>query len=575
MLETEIMHDIQKNYLVVHGEKEPDYMLKMLEGNRIQGFLNLEVRVLDNKQEYYYDVTGKETLLQWTKREKLDATEIRNMVADILTGIGKTTEYLLVPEHFVLEPEYIYVDKETKNVSLCYTCKYEKNLNHQLTELFAFFMNVVDYEDLEAVDLVYGLYDVSREEHCTLTSLWNVFSVPKVKKVVIEEGQEFTFVNDDIVGNNTKTTITYKNLYQDVKPGATILVDDGAIEFEVVEINGKDIKCKALNTAKLGSRKTMNVPGLKLNLPALAQKDIDDITNGIKAGFDFIAASFVRRASDVQEIRKLLNDNGGEHVKIIAKIESQEGIDNFEEILALADGIMVARGDMGVEIPMEQVPVVQKHFIKRCNEVGKPVVTATQMLETMTSNPRPTRAEVSDVANAVYDRTSCIMLSGECAMGKYPVQCVETMVKISRTIENSVNYWKRFDKKLSQLDANDLEANIAYTTCVTAKNVNAEAIVAYTHTGNSVRRIAGMGPACPIFAITDNEVTYHQLSAAWDVMPILVENKGTIEGTIEEGLKVLESENILEKGDTVVLAGGAKILPDVAENKIIGGVVRI
>ena len=187
MLETEIMHDIQKNYLVVHGEKEPDYMLKMLEGNRIQGFLNLEVRVLDNKQEYYYDVTGKETLLQWTKRKKLDATEIRKMVADILTGIGKTTEYLLVPEHFVLEPEYIYVDKETKNVSLCYTCKYEKNLNHQLTELFAFFMNVVDYEDLEAVDLVYGLYDVSREEHCTLTSLWNVFSVPKVKKVVIEE----------------------------------------------------------------------------------------------------------------------------------------------------------------------------------------------------------------------------------------------------------------------------------------------------------------------------------------------------------------------------------------------------
>ena len=219
------------------------------------------------------------------------------------------------------------------------------------------------------------------------------------EKVTIEEGQEFTFVHDDIIGNNTKTTVSYKDLYKDVKPGATLLVDDGAIEFQVVEINGQDIKCKALNTGRLGSRKTMNVPGLKLNLPALAQKDIDDITNGIKAGFDFIAASFVRRASDVQEIRKLLDDNGGKHVKIISKIESQEGIDNFEEILALTDGIMVARGDMGVEIPMEQVPVVQKHFIKRCNEVGKPVVTATQMLESMTSNPRPTRAEVSDVAN--------------------------------------------------------------------------------------------------------------------------------------------------------------------------------
>lgn len=395
------------------------------------------------------------------------------------------------------------------------------------------------------------------------------------EKVVIEEGQEFTFVNEDIIGNNTKTTVSYKDLYKDVKPGATLLVDDGAIEFEILEINGKDIKCKALNTGRLGSRKTMNVPGLKLNLPALAQKDIDDITNGIKAGFDYIAASFVRRASDVQEIRALLDNNGGKHVKIISKIESQEGIDNFEEILELTDAIMVARGDMGVEIPMEQVPVVQKHFIKRCNEVGKPVVTATQMLETMISNPRPTRAEVSDVANAVYDRTSCIMLSGECAMGKYPVQCVETMVKIANSIQNSVNYWKRFDKKGFALDSKDLEANIAYTTCVTAKNVNADAIVAYTHTGNSVRKIAGMGPACPILAITDDVVTFEQLSIAWNVTPILVENESTIESTIEKGLETLKSQEILEKGDTVVLAGGAKILPNAAENKVIGGIVRI
>lgn len=395
------------------------------------------------------------------------------------------------------------------------------------------------------------------------------------EKVIIEEGQEFTFVNEDILGNNTKTSVSYKDLYKDVKPGATLLVDDGAIEFEVLEINGKDIKCKALNTAKLGSRKTMNVPGLKLNLPALAQKDIDDITNGIKAGFDFIAASFVRRASDVQEIRDLLDNNGGEHVQIISKIESQEGIDNFEEILALTDGIMVARGDMGVEIPMEQVPVVQKHFIKRCNEVGKTVVTATQMLESMTSNPRPTRAEVSDVANAVYDRTSCIMLSGECAMGKYPVQCVETMVKISEAIESSVNYWKRFSKKNFVLNPKDIESNIAYTTCVAAKNVNADAIVAYTNTGDSVRKIAGMGPTCPIFAITDKESTYYQLAVAWNVTPILVKDQETIEETIEKGLEKLQSEDILEKGDTVVLAGGAKILPNAEKNKAIGGIVRI
>ena len=396
------------------------------------------------------------------------------------------------------------------------------------------------------------------------------------EKVTIEERQEFTFIHDDIVGNNTKTTITYKDLYKDVKPGAKILVDDGAIEFEVVSVEGKDIKCKALNTARLGSRKTMNVPGLKLNLPALAPKDIEDITNGVKAGFDFIAASFVRRASDVEAIRELLNKNGGEHVKIISKIESQEGIDNFEEILELSDGIMVARGDMGVEIPMEQVPIVQKHFIKRCNQVGKPVVTATQMLESMTSSPRPTRAEVSDVANAVYDVTSCIMLSGECAMGKYPVECVKTMVKISKAIEGTVNYWKRFSKKdFKKIDSEDLERNIAYTTCVTAEQVKADAIVAYTHKGDSVRYIAGMGPGCPIFAITDNESTFYQLSVAWNVTPILVKDGKTIEDTIQKGIAELEKTSMLEKGDKIVLAGGSKILPEAAENKVIGGVARV
>ena len=212
------------------------------------------------------------------------------------------------------------------------------------------------------------------------------------EKVTITEGQEFTFVHDDIIGNNTKTTVSYKNLYKDVKPGSTILVDDGAIEFKVKEIIGQDIVCIAQNTGRLGSRKTMNIPDAIVELPALGEKDIDDITKGVKAGFDYIFASFVRRADDVKQIRKLLDDNGGQEVGIISKIESQEGIDNLEEILELSDGIMVARGDMGVEIPMEQVPIVQKHIIKRCNEVGKPVITATQMLESMTSNPRPTRA---------------------------------------------------------------------------------------------------------------------------------------------------------------------------------------
>ena len=319
----------------------------------------------------------------------------------------------------------------------------------------------------------------------------------------------------------------------------------------------------------------MNVPGVKLELPALTQKDIDDITEGIKRGFDYIAASFVRKAADVKAIRDLLDANGGEKVKIISKIENQEGIDNFEEILAISDGIMVARGDMGVEIPMEQVPIVQKHFIKRCNAVGKPVITATQMLESMTTNPRATRAEVSDVANAVYDITGAIMLSGECAMGKYPVECVETMDKIALSIEGAIKYWKRFNRKEIKHDKEDLEGTIAYTTCVTAEHVQADAIVAYTHKGDSIRKLAGLGAGCPIFAITDDEKTYYQLGASFNVHPVLYTEGKTIEDTISHGIEILKNDGILEKGDTVVLAGGAKILPDDTENKVIGGFVRL
>ena len=395
------------------------------------------------------------------------------------------------------------------------------------------------------------------------------------EKVTIEEGQEFTFVHDDIIGNNTKTTISFKDLYKDVKPGSTILVDDGAIEFEVKEIKGQDIVCVAKNTGRLGSRKTMNIPGVFINLPALGAKDIDDITKGVIAGFDYIFASFVRRADDVKQIRKLLDDNGGQQIGIISKIESQEGIENLEDIIALSDGIMVARGDMGVEIPMEQVPIVQKHIIKRCNEVGKPVITATQMLESMQSSPRPTRAEVSDVANAVYDLTGCIMLSGECAMGKYPVECVEDMVKISKAIEGDTNYWKRFQTKGFVGAEDNLKANIAYTSCVTAKDVNANAIVAYTHTGETANILSGYRPACPIIAITDNVKTYHKLSLDQNVVPVFIEAEETIDATIGKGITKLENDGILEKGDKIVIAGGNKILPLQKESQVIGGIMNI
>ena len=395
------------------------------------------------------------------------------------------------------------------------------------------------------------------------------------EKVTITEGQEFTFVHDDIIGNNTKATLSYKELYKDVKPGSTILVDDGAIEFRVKEVIGQDILCVAQNTGRLGSRKTMNIPDAIVELPALGEKDIKDITNGVKAGFDYIFASFVRRADDVRQIRKLLDDNGGQHIGIISKIESQEGIDKFEEILAESDGIMVARGDMGVEIPFYQVPIVQKHIIKRCNEVGKPVITATQMLESMTSNPRPTRAEVSDVANAVYDLTGCIMLSGECAMGKYPVECVTDMDKISRAIEGDLHYWKRFDARGNTFDKDDLKGNIAYTSCVTAKEVNADAIVAYTHSGETAYLLSGCRPACPIIAITDDEKTYHKLALAQNVLPGYGEVGANIDETIGKGIAMLEKEGTLEKGDKVVIAGGDKILANEKESQVLGGIMRI
>ena len=395
------------------------------------------------------------------------------------------------------------------------------------------------------------------------------------EKAKIEEGQKFTFLHDDVIGNNTKTSISYKGLAEDVRPGASILVDDGAIEFRVDEVVGKDVVCTAVNSGMLGSRKTVNVRGLKLNLPALSEKDIADLTNGVKAGFDYIFASFVRRADDLRQIRKLLDDNGGQEVKIISKIESQEGIDNFEEILELSDGIMVARGDMSVEVPFEKVPVVQKRFIKRCNEVGKPVITATQMLESMMVNPRPSRADVSDIANATYDRTTAVMLSGESAMGKHPDLCVATMDKITKSVESDLNYWKRFSNKSLDMDREDIKKHVAYIATATAKNLNADAIVAYTHLGNSARRLAGMGPACPILAITDNEKTFYQLGLVWNVTPILVTGKTSIDETIEAGIEELKKQEYLEKGDIVVISGGSKILNNSSENQIIDGVLKI
>ena len=394
----------------------------------------------------------------------------------------------------------------------------------------------------------------------------------------LKAGDTFTLLNEDIPGDNTKVSVTYKNLAEEVEIGTRILINDGTIEVKVKEFKGKDVVCEVINGGKLSNRKSINIPNSKINLPSLTEKDISDIKFGVEKGFDYIAASFVRKAEDVINIKKVLAENGGSHIKVIAKIENREGINNFDKILEVADGIMVARGDLGVEIPMEEVPIRQKEFIRKCCEAGKPVITATQMLESMVNNPRPTRAEVSDVANAIYDQTSAIMLSAESAAGKYPIECVKTMDKIARSIEGSIKYWKRFKNRDYELAAKDAEYTLNYSTCMTAMSMDAKAIFAYTHTGRTAKNLAGFLPKCPIYAITDNKTIFKQLSLIFGVRPIYVETKENIEDMIDEGVKIAEQVGALKKDDVIAIAGGASILSsnsDSKMNKTIGGILKI
>lgn len=397
--------------------------------------------------------------------------------------------------------------------------------------------------------------------------------------VSLKTDDEFVLVNKDIIGDNTKVSITYKNLYEDVKIGTTILIDDGKIELEVTRIDGKDIVCKILNGGDLGNRKSINVPGVHINLPALKEKDIKDLISGCEHDFDYIAASFIRNKEDVLAIRKVLDENGGKDIKIISKIESQEGIDNFDDILHVSDGVMVARGDMGVEIPMEQVPIMQKAMIKKCNEAGKIVITATQMLESMTYNPRPTRAEVSDVANAVFDVTGAVMLSGESAMGKYPVLCVETMAKIATAAENEINYEKRLGKRASDIEYDNYEFYLDRSICVTAKQVEAKGIFAYTEGGDTPKTLAGFMPCCPIYAVTTNEKTYRQLALVNNVTPILVRgNEERVKAIITKGVEIAKQNGYIKEGDIIAVSGGTNVLDgfEAADmNRKIGGVIRV
>ena len=396
----------------------------------------------------------------------------------------------------------------------------------------------------------------------------------KNEKIKIEDGQKFTLVNEDIVGNEEKVSVSYKGLYNDVKPGTKILIDDGAIELRVDEVVDKDIVCTVIHGNPLGSRKTMNLPGTIIRLPALAEKDINDLKTACEHEYDYVAISFARNLDDIAQVRKVLDENGGKDIKIITKVENVEGLSNMEDIARVADAQMIARGDMATETDFTEPPVMQKKFIKLCNQAGKPAITATQMLESMMSNPLPTRAEASDVANAVYDRTSAVMLSGECAMGKFPLECIKTMDKIAKRVEPEIDYWKRFEEN-GRIVLNDIEDNIAYSACTVAKNTNADAIVCYTNTGNSARKISGMGPGCPILAITDNKRTFRQLGLAWNVFPVFVEAKETIDATVEAGIQKLKAKGILEDGDKIILSGGHSFVKGVKSSKMIGGYVEV
>lgn len=459
---------------------------------------------------------------------------------------------------------------------------------HKLKELFEAGLNVT------RINYSHGSWDEQSEKTEEVIRLREELDIPisllldmqgpeirtgmlvtgKNEKIQLEDGQKFTLVNEDIVGDKDKVSISYKELYKDVKVGSKVLIDDGAIELVIDEIVDKDIVCTVVHGNGLGSRKTVNLPGTAVRLPALKQKDIDDLITACEHNYDYVAMSFARNKDDIDQVRKVLDEHGGNDIKIITKVENVEGLEHMEEIVENADVQMIARGDMATETDFTEPPVMQKRFIKLSNKANKPAITATQMLETMTYNPLPTRAEASDVANAIYDRTSAVMLSGECAMGKYPVECVQTMVKIANRVEGDIDYWKKF-RENENIDMTTLESKIAYSTSVMAMNLNADAIVCYTNSGDSARKFAGLGVGCPILAITDNKRTYHQLAIAWNVTPIYVEKKEVIDDVVVEGIEKLKQKGILEKGDTIVVSGGAKWLQSAKDSKIIGGIATI
>jgi len=382
----------------------------------------------------------------------------------------------------------------------------------------------------------------------------------KLKEEPIElvQDEKITLTTEDILGDKNRIPVTYQQLPQDVSVGSTILIDDGLIGLKVEEVNGTEIVCRIVNGGQIKSKKGVNVPGVRINLPGITEKDAADIRFGIEQGIDFIAASFVRKASDVLEIRAILEEHNAQHIHIISKIENQEGVNNLAEILEVSDGLMVARGDLGVEIPAEEVPLVQKRMIEMCNRAGKPVITATQMLDSMQRMPRPTRAEASDVANAIFDGTDATMLSGETAAGKYPVESVLTMARIAERAESALEYREMFLRQANAQQTSVTEA-ISQAVANSALDLDAKAIITPTESGYTARMVSKYRPKAPIIAVTTDEAVMRKLNLVFGVFPIKGEEAGNTDELFNMSVECAQKSGLVSHGDIVVITAGVPV----------------
>lgn len=384
------------------------------------------------------------------------------------------------------------------------------------------------------------------------------------KKVTLKENQTFVLTTSEVEGDNERVSITYKGLPQDVTAGGQILIDDGLICLEVQETTGTEIACRVINGGELGEKKGINVPNVSIKLPNLTEKDKSDLLFGIEQGIDFVAASFIRNAEAIYEIKDLLHENGGEGIDVIAKIENAEGVENIDSIIDAADGVMVARGDLGVEIPASDVPHVQKIIIEKCNHKYKPVITATQMLDSMIRNPRPTRAEVSDVANAIYDGTDAVMLSGETAQGKYPVEAVQMMAKIAESSEQFLKFDMYRDTK-ALLGKQNVSSAVGFAAVTMVERLNASCIVTPTMSGQTARVISNLRPSVPIYGVTPNERTRRKMQLYWGVKPITGYEEDSTENIISHAMYMVVREGLVHKGEMVIFTAG-----DPATNEVSG-----